>query len=176
MKKTIGETTQDMQGVVLPHHEIRFVSFTLETLEIKQSFIQIGRRFPSFVICRRLEVNSLPIHYMCSYFRLELFARSVIQTRQQFVLVVGDQKQVFRPTLLQVVALGRHSSHHAACVAHERDLLTIETHFVCWNDNRLVRDGQLGFGNVKNRLVQIPCHSSATQRLPAGKRSISVIR
>ena len=127
-----------MQGVVLLHNEIRFVSLILETLEVKQSFVQVRRRFPSFVIRRRLEVNSPPISNMGSHFLLELLAGSELQTRHQLVLVVGNQKEVLRPTLLQVVTLRQNASHPPARAAHERNLLAVETHLVRWNDNRLI--------------------------------------
>ena len=167
---------KDMQRVILPHNEIRLISLILETLKIKQELVPIGRGFPVFVICRRLEVNPPISHNMSPHFLLELLARPIFQTGHQLVLVVGNQEQVLRPAFLQVVALRRDASQHASRAVHERKLGAVETHFERWNDDRLLRNGQLRFGNAQNCFVQIAYRLCANQRQPAGKRSISVIR
>lgn len=114
-------------------------------------------RLPSLIIRRGLEMNRILLPHVRLHLLLELLAGSELQTGHQLVLVVGDQKEVLRPTLLQVIALGRHATQHAARAVHEREPVAVETHLVRGHDDRLFRSVQLRVRNAQNRLVEIAC-------------------
>ncbi len=114
-------------------------------------------RLPSLIIRRGLEMNRILLPHVRLHLLLELLAGSELQTGHQLVLVVGDQEEVLRPTLLQVVALGRHATQHAARAVHEREPVAVETHLVRGHDDRLFRSVQLRVRNAQNRLVEIAC-------------------
>ena len=102
-------------------------------------------------------MNRILLPHVRLHLLLELLAGSELQTGHQLVLVVGDQKEVLRPTLLQVIALGRHATQHAARAVHEREPVAVETHLVRGHDDRLFRSVQLRVRNAQNRLEEIAC-------------------